>query len=144
MSINVLFFLGNSNQTIMKKPLQFTGILFLLLLVTACSSSTSPADKDFFVGTYKGSVNFTGNDGDEISSDKGKITVVKVASKTKYNFEFTNGVPNLNGVEFKKDGDKRMVNVDFEDGVQFITIDASTLKMHYSKDGNTWEADVKR
>lgn len=127
----------------MKSIIKLSSILLFSIILFSCGSS-HPTDDNFFVGTYKGQVEYKGDNGDNISHNSGKVTVIKVASKTKYNFEFSNGIPNLNNVEFKKDGDKRMINVDFEDGVQFIEIEKSTLKIHYSKDGNTWKANLKR
>lgn len=119
-------------------------ILCLALFAFSCSKSDDPSDNDFFVGTYKGQIAYTNKDGDTESHDDGKVTVVKIASKTKYNFEFSDGIPNLNGVEFKEDGDNRLINVDFEDGVQYIRISESTLKMFYSKDDQVWEANLER
>lgn len=114
-----------------------------VLIIFACKDK-NPTNEDFFVGTYKGSVSYTNNDGDKEAHDDAKVTVVKTGSKTKYNFKFSNGISNLTGVEFKKEGDKRMVNVDLEDGVQYIKIDKNDLKMLYSKDGQVWEANAKR
>lgn len=128
----------------MKNTMRFLAIICLSLVIVSCSKDDDPADDDFFVGTYKGPISYTNDDGDEESHDDGKVTVVKVASKTKYNFEFSDGIPNLNGVEFEEEGDHHIINVDFEDGVQFIEIDESELIMHYSKDDQTWEADAER
>ncbi len=128
----------------MKNFLRLSTLICLMLVTFACSKDDDPADNDFFVGTYKGAVSYTSSEGDKESHDDGKVTVVKLASKTKYNFEFSNGIPNLNGVEFKEDGDNRLINVDFEDGVQYIEISESSLNMLYSKDGQVWEANTKR
>lgn len=128
----------------MKKILRISAIICLALITFACSKDDDPVDNDFFVGTYEGPVAYTNDDGDKESHDNGKVTVIKVASKTKYNFEFSNGIPNLNGVDFEEDGDNRLINVDFEDGVQYIKIDESSLKMLYTKDNQTWEANVER
>lgn len=128
----------------MKNLLKLATVICLIIATSACSSDNDPVDDDFFVGTYKGAISYTNSDGDKESHDDGKVTVVKVASKTKYNFEFSNGIPSLNGVEFEEDGDDRLINVDFEDGVQYIKISASSLKMLYSKDGSVWTANLER
>ena len=47
-------------------------------------------------------------------------------------------------ISFKKEGDNRLVNIDFEDGVKYIKIDASSLTMLYTTDGKTWTANAKR
>lgn len=129
----------------MKTFLKISTVIFFAILTVACSSDDDdPAEDDFFAGTYKGQVNYTNEDGDKESHEDAKVTVIKVASKTKYNFEFSDDVPNLNGVEFEEKGDHHLVNVDFEEGVQYIDIDESQLTMHYSEDDQTWEVDAER
>lgn len=128
----------------MRSLWKIAALVGLVFLAFSCSKDDDPSDNDFFVGTYKGMIAHKDKDGDKDTYEDGKITVVKVASKTKYNFEFSDGIPNLNGVEFRESGDNVLVNVDFEDGVQFVQIDASTLRIHYSKDGETWEANTTR
>ncbi len=128
----------------MKKILSVSFIICLTLITFACSKDDDPVDNDFFVGTYKGHVEYH-NDQSDKSSDNGKVTVIKVASKTKYNFEFSDGIPNLNGIEFEEEGDNRLINVGFEEGVQSIKISESSLKMFYTnKDGEVWVANVER
>ena len=56
----------------------------------------------------------------------------------------SDGIPDLKGVSFKKEGDNTLVNIDFEDGVKYIKIDASSLTMLYTTDGKTWTANAKR
>lgn len=128
----------------MKNFLKISTLICITLITFACSKDDDPADNDFFVGTYKGHIAYTNSDGDIESHDSGKVTVVKVASKTKYDFAFSDGIPNLKGVEFKESGDNSLINVDFEDGVQYIRIDESTLKILYTKDGQLWEANATR
>jgi hypothetical protein len=124
----------------MKKTIR---ILSLFLIATtmmiACKKDTDPADKDFFVGTYKGSVSYN-KDGNNITSSEGKVTVSKVGET--YNFYFGNGIPDITGVKFEKSGDNSYVSIG--SGVTGITINASTLKMLVSKDGATWTADCTR
>jgi len=126
----------------MKNLLRVLGIFSLIFIAAACSKDDDPADNDLFVGTYDGSVSYTDGD-DEISSDDSSVTVVKAGNN--YNFKFNkSGIPTLKGVEFEEDGDHGVINVDFEDGVQFITINQSKLRILYSKDGETWTANAER
>lgn len=126
----------------MKKLIRLSGMLLIALLVVSCSKDDDPVNDDIFVGTYKGSVEFH-EDGTDESHDDGKITVVKL-SKRHYNFHFNHGIPDLTGVEFEEKGDHTLLNVDFDDGIQYIRIDESTLRMLYSKDGKTWGANTER
>ncbi|MGC4232485.1 MAG: hypothetical protein QM594_05845 [Niabella sp.] len=130
----------------MKSVLKILGIaLAVTFLFTACSKDDDPADNDFFAGTYNGTISYNGgDDGGDVTSTSGSVTVIKVASGTKYNFAFSNGIPNLNGIEFEKKGDNVLINIGGEEGVNYIRIDANTLKMLYIKDGKTWTADCTR
>ena len=127
----------------MKNLLKFLAVTFFALFVfTACSKDDDPADNDFFAGTYKGSVSY--RDGDNrITSDNGSVLVTKIASGTKYNFIFSNNIPNLNGLEFEKKGDKTLVSVGAS-ATSYINIDNSKLTILYTKDGKTWTANATR
>lgn len=127
----------------MKNVLKLLGIVSLIFIVSSCKHK-DPADSDLFVGTYKGSVEFTDNDNDnDVSSDDSSVTVVKAGNN--YNFNFNkSGIPALTGVKFEKDGNHAVVNVDFEDGMQVVTITKSKLYILYSKDGKTWSANATR
>ena len=108
----------------------------------SCSKNDDPADNDLFVGTYKGKISYT-NGQDQKAADNGSVTVVKTGND--YYFRFSDGIEDLKGVSFKKEGDHRLVNIDFKDGVQYIKIDASSLTMLYTnKDGKIWTANAKR
>ena len=108
----------------------------------SCSKNDDPADNDLFVGTYKGEISFLKGEKKE-SFDNGSVTVVKTGND--YYFRFSDGIEDLKGVSFKKEGDNRLVNIDFEDGVKYIKIDASSLIMLYTnKDGKIWTANAKR
>ena len=108
----------------------------------SCSKKDDPADNDLFVGTYKGKISYT-NGQDQKAADNGSVTVVKTGND--YYFRFSDGIEDLKGVSFKKEGDNRLVNIDFKDGVQYIKIDASSLTMLYTnKDGKIWTANAKR
>jgi hypothetical protein len=124
----------------MKKTMR---ILSLLLIATtvmiACKKDTDPADKDFFVGTYRGSISYQKDD-NTITSSEGKVTVSKVGET--YNFFFGNNIPDIKGVKFEKSGDNNYVSVG--SGVTGISINASTLKVLVSNNGATWTADCTR
>ena len=107
----------------------------------SCSKNDDPADNDLFVGTYKGKISFLKGE-EKKSFDNGSVTVVKAGND--YYFRFSDGIEDLKGVSFKKEGDNRLVNIDFEDGVKYIKIDASSLTMLYTTDGKTWTANAKR
>ncbi len=128
----------------MKKS--FTLVTLICLVVVAvlsisCSKNDDPADNDFFVGKYKGKISYK----DDIiakSSDNGSVTVIKIGNS--YNFVFSDGIPDLNGVKFKKQGDHTLVNVDFKDGVKAIHITASSLDIQYKQDIKKWTARATR
>ena len=107
----------------------------------SCSKNDDPADNDLFVGTYKGKISYT-NGQEQKAADNGSVTVVKTGND--YYFRFSDGIEDLKGVSFKKEGDNTLVNVDFQDGVKFIKINASSLTMLYTTDGKTWTANAKR
>ena len=100
-----------------------------------------PADNDLFVGTYKGSISFS-NGKEKKAVDNGSVTVVKTGND--YYFRFSDGIEDLKGVSFKKEGDNTLLNVDFQDGVKYIKINASSLTMLYTTEGKTWTANAKR
>ncbi|WP_127128762.1 hypothetical protein [Pseudoflavitalea rhizosphaerae] len=121
-------------------------ILCLSFLLTAglifigCSKDDDPADNDLFVGTYRGSVSYT-KEGENKSSDNGSVTVVKTGSD--YNFAFSDGIPDLTGVRFRKDGDNAVISID-EGEAKAIRITASSLVIGYAKDGAVWTANCSR
>jgi hypothetical protein len=107
----------------------------------SCSKNDDPADNDLFVGTYKGKISYT-NGQEQKAADNGSVTVVKTGND--YYFRFSDGIEDLKGVSFKKEGDNTLVNIDFQDGVKFIKINASSLTMLYTTEGKTWTANAKR
>lgn len=125
----------------MKNVLKIFGVFCFAVLAFACSKDDDPANNDLFVGTYKGAISFNDNS-TSISEDDGSVTVVKTGDK--YYFRFSDGIKDLTGVEFEKDGDNVLINIDFQEGIQYIRINASTLKMNYTKDGQTWTANCTR
>jgi len=107
----------------------------------SCSKNDDPADNDLFVGTYKGKISYT-NGQEQKAADNGSVTVVKTGND--YYFRFSDGIEDLKGVSFKKEGDNTLVNIDFQDGVKFIKINASSLTMFYTTEGKAWTANAKR
>ena len=107
----------------------------------SCSKNDDPADNDLFVGTYKGKISYT-NGQEQKAADNGSVTVVKTGND--YYFRFSDGIEDLKGVSFKKEGDNTLVNVDLQDGLKIIRITASSLYILYTTDGKTWIADTKR
>ena len=107
----------------------------------SCSKNDDPADNDLFVGTYKGKISYT-NGQEQKAADNGSVTVVKTGND--YYFRFSDGIEDLKGVSFKKQGDNTLVNVDLQDGLKVIRINASSLYILYTTDGKTWIANAKR
>ena len=107
----------------------------------SCSKNDDPADNDLFVGTYKGKISYT-NGQDQKAADNGSVTVVKTGND--YYFRFSDGIEDLKGVSFKKEGDNTLINVDLQDGLKVIRINASSLYILYTTDGKTWTANAKR
>ncbi|WP_291068000.1 MULTISPECIES: hypothetical protein [unclassified Empedobacter] len=127
----------------MKNLLKFLAVTFFALFVfTACSDDDDPANNDFFAGTYKGKISYV--DGNNtLSADNGSVFVTKIASGTKYNFAFSNKIPDLNGVEFEKKGDNMLVSIGSNEN-SYIRIDSKKLTILYTKDGKTWTANTTR
>lgn len=128
----------------MKKFLSLTALICLIIVAissVSCSKNDDPADNDLFVGTYKGNISYRDADGKK-SADNGSVTVVKAGGE--YYFRFSDGIPDLKGVRFKKDGDHTLVNIDLKEGLHFVRIDASSLTILYTKDNKVWTADAKR
>ena len=111
------------------------------LSFTSCSKKDVPADNDLFVGTYKGSISYL-NGQEKKAVDNGSVTVVKTGND--YYFRFSDGIEDLKGVSFKKEGDNTLINVDLQDGLKVIRINASSLYILYTTDGKTWTANAKR
>ncbi len=130
----------------MKKAIRILGLFlltfFVVTSITSCSDDDDPANNDFFAGTYRGNVAYNGG-GDNINSNDGSVFVTKIASGTKYNFSFSNGIPDLNGVEFNQQGDNTLVMVG-STATSYIRIDNNDLKILYIKDGKTWTANCTR
>lgn len=127
----------------MKNLLKFLAVTFFALFVfTSCNDDDDPANNDFFAGTYKGSISYK-DVNNSLSTQSGSVFVTKIASGTKYNFAFSDKIPDLNGVEFEKKGDNTLVSVG-ADELSYIRIDNAKLTILYSKDGKTWTANATR
>lgn len=127
----------------MKNLLKFLAVTFFALFVfTSCNDDDDPANNDFFAGTYKGSISYK-DANNSLSTQSGSVFVTKIASGTKYNFAFSDKIPDLNGVEFEKKGDNTLVSVG-ADELSYIRIDNAKLTILYSKDGKTWTANATR
>ena len=124
----------------MKNLLKLTLMLFMMTAVfTACSKDDDPANNDLFVGTYKGNISYN-KDGESKTIENGKVTVIKAGNN--YNFQFSDGIPDLNGVEFEKDANTA-VSVGSTES-KYIRINESTLKIAFTKDGAVWTANCTR
>ncbi|SEW41102.1 hypothetical protein SAMN05421841_2775 [Chryseobacterium wanjuense] len=130
----------------MKKAIRILGLFLLVFFAVtsfaSCSDDDDPANNDFFAGTYRGNISYNDADND-ISTDNGSVFVTKIASGTKYNFAFSNGIPDLNGIEFNQEGDHTLVMVG-STATSYIRIDNDELKILYLKDGRTWTANCTR
>ena len=127
----------------MKNLLKFLAVTFFSLFVfAACNDDDDPANNDFFAGTYKGSISYK-DANNSLSTQSGSVFVTKIASGTKYNFAFSDKIPDLNGVEFEKKGDNTLVSVG-ADELSYIRIDNAKLTILYTKDGKTWTANATR
>ncbi len=125
----------------MKNLIKLLGVSVLTLFVaTSCSSDDDPVDNDLFVGTYEGPISYS-SDSENKSVDDGSITVVKVGNK--YNFAFSDGIPNINGVEFEEDDDNYYINIGGSE-LNYIRINESNLEILYIDGDETWTADCNR
>ncbi len=128
-------------KTIMKKA----GIIFCALAVisftlASCSKDKDPVESDFFIGKYKGAVSYI--DGStNISKEDGSVEVVKHGDT--YEFLFSDGIPNITGVKFKKDGEHTVINVGSDES-HYIHINADKLDIAYTTGDKVWTANCTR
>lgn len=118
----------------------FGVLLFAAFVVTACSKNTDPADVDVFAGTFRGKIGYTDAE-KNITQDNGSVFVTKI--DTRYNFRFSDGIPDLTGVEFQRKDDNTLVSVG-SDGTGLITINKDRLVISFSRNGRNWSADCGR
>jgi hypothetical protein len=131
----------------MKKVIRNLGVLLLALVtvvsIISCSKDDDPVNNDFFAGTYNGHITYNEAGGASVDQPNGKVFVTKIASGTKYNFSFSDGIPDLNGIEFQQTGDHTLTSVGATSLV-YIKINNNNLSILYSKDGKTWTANCDR
>lgn len=124
----------------MKNLLRSFAILFLVTTVfISCSKDDDPADNDLFIGTYDGRISYV-SDGTNVTERDGSVTVIKAGNN--YNFKFSDGIPDLNGVEFRKD-ENSVISIG-NDESKYIRIDESSLTITFTKDGQFWRANCSR
>ncbi|MGB6084373.1 hypothetical protein [Moheibacter sp.] len=129
----------------MKRRGKILGWLLTLVFVTSfmaisCSDDDSPADSDIFIGRYNGTVSYS--NGESTTQDEnGWVEVVKVGNN--YNFLFSNGIPEITGVEFESDGET-LINIGATE-FQYIRVTAGTLQILYTENVNdVWTANCTR
>ncbi|GAB3008304.1 hypothetical protein GCM10027051_05640 [Niabella terrae] len=126
----------------MKRVLNLLGIgIFAVLLFTACSKDDNPADNNLFVGTYSGETSYTST-GTSVSAGSGKVTVVKVGDKYRFDFKDNGDIPTITDIEISKGDEGYVGKVNGYTGV--ITIDAGHLSIHVTKDNAAWNAEADR
>lgn len=127
----------------MKTTIKILSLLCITLFTFAsCSKDDDPADNILFADKYSGTISYsTSGDDEDVASTQGTVTVTKVGNT--YNFGFSEGIPNINGVEFEKRGDNVYWNIGGS-ATSYIQIDADNLKIAYIKDGSTWTANCVR
>lgn len=117
----------------------FSALLIGLVMVTSCKKDADPADRDLFVGTYRGQISY--QSGEQNTTDaNGAVTVSKVGDL--YKFIFGSGVPDVSGIRIEK-SENTYVGVS-SDGVVRITIDASNLDLYVQRSGAVWTAKATR
>ncbi|NLR58300.1 hypothetical protein HGH93_09335 [Chitinophaga polysaccharea] len=125
----------------MKSMLKIVGILLLAAIAFAsCSKNTDPADTDIFAGTFRGKVGYIDNE-KNISQANGSVFVTKV--DTRYDFRFSDGIPDLTGVQFERKDANTLTSVG-SDGTGLITINKDKLVIGFTRNGRTWTADCNR
>ncbi|HLV51311.1 MAG TPA: hypothetical protein VKY44_05085 [Flavobacterium sp.] len=126
----------------MKKFLKVFGVLFITLSAlsfVSCSDDDDPANNDFFIGRYNGAVSYMA-DGENKSNDDGHVQVVKVGNK--YNFLFSDDIPDITGIEIEKNENTAVMIGSTE--THYIRINADELSILFLKDGATWTANCNR
>ncbi|WEK69091.1 MAG: hypothetical protein P0Y62_14725 [Candidatus Chryseobacterium colombiense] len=130
-------------KNLMKTLGAFMLLVFAVTAMSSCSRDDDPVNNDFFAGTYKGSISYNDGGSTNISTNNGSVFVTKIASGTKYNFAFSDSIPDLNGIEFEQKGDHTLVMIG-SSATSYIRIDNNELKILYIKDGKTWTANCTR
>jgi len=115
-------------------------LIFSSFAFVSCSDDDSPADNDIFVGTYDGFVSYT--NGESVTTEEnGFVRVVKVGNN--YNFLFSNGIPEISGVEFERDGET-LVSIGADES-NYIRVTAHSLDiLHIENENDVWTANCTR
>ncbi|WP_126245300.1 hypothetical protein [Chitinophaga rhizosphaerae] len=125
----------------MKLMLKSIAVLLLAgFIFSSCSKDTDPADVDVFAGTFRGNISYKDSEKD-ITQANGSVFVTKVGSR--YDFRFSDGIPDLTGVQFEKKDANTMVSVG-SDGTGIITITKDRLNIGFTRAGRAWTADCGR
>lgn len=125
----------------MKAILSISGLLLLAtVFFTSCSKDTDPADRDIFAGTFRGKIGYTDSE-KNITQDNGSVFVTKVGGR--YDFRFSDGIPDLTNIEFEKKDANTMVSTG-SSGTGLITINKDKLVIGFTRDGRSWTADCGR
>ncbi|MGO1242629.1 MAG: hypothetical protein ACTJHT_15645 [Sphingobacterium sp.] len=127
----------------MKTTIKMLSFLCIALFTFAsCSKDDDPADNILFADKYRGNISFTTTSEQEnVPISEGTVTVTKVGDT--YNFAFSNGIPNINGIEFEQRGDNTYWNIGGSTA-SYIQIDADNLTIAYVQDGDAWTANCSR
>lgn len=126
----------------MKSVLKFLGIaLFATLIFASCSKDDNPADNNLFVGTYTGNTGYTST-GNTVDYGPGKVTVVKVGDKYKFDFRDNGDIPSITDVVIAKGDEGYIGTVNGYTGI--IKFNANNLNIAVAKDGASWTADCNR
>lgn len=125
----------------MKLMLKSLAVLLLsTIMFTSCSKNTDPADVDVFAGTFRGNVGYIDSETTK-SQANGSVFVTKVGDR--YDFRFSDGIPDLTNVRFEKRDANTMVSVG-DAGTGTITITKDNLDIGFTRDGRAWSADCGR
>lgn len=116
-------------------------LIFSSFALVSCSNDDDPADNDIFVGTYDGPISYDNGDGEPIFVGDGSVTVVKAGNN--YNFLFSNGIPDITGVQFQKNG-TTLINVGNNES-HYIRVTATSLQILYTEnEDDVWTANCTR
>ena len=116
-------------------------MVFATSIMISCSDDDAPQDSDIFVGQYTGTVSYSNGDDPVIGPENGNVEVVKVGNN--YNFLFSEGIPDITGVEFESDGET-LISVGSTE-TQYIRVTASSLQILYTENENdVWTANCTR
>ncbi|ANH82207.1 hypothetical protein A8C56_15650 [Niabella ginsenosidivorans] len=124
----------------MKSVFKFLSLMLIAATVVfaSCSKDDNPVDNDLFIGTYHGSVSYTGDK--TITNSNGSVTVVKVGDR--YDFNFSDNIPSIKDVQMSKGEQGYIGTVNGYTGL--LSIDAGKLHIALKNGDNTWGADCNR